>query len=85
MIEEDLYSMFEDGIAYSQADLNTALIPHARGRDGRLDIPEDGLREALVNAIAHRDYRFTANAQVHIFSDRVAIVTPGGLPAGMGE
>ena len=38
-----------------------------------------------MNAIAHRDYRSTANVQVYIFQDRVEIVTPGGLPAGMRE
>ena len=81
----DLYSIFEDCMAYLQAKLNTALIPHARGRDERLELPEDALREALVNAIAHRDYRSTANVQVYVFGDRLEIVTPGGLPAGMRE
>lgn len=81
----DLYSIFEDCMAYLQAKLNTALIPHAWGRDERLELPEDALREALVNAIAHRDYRSTANVQIYVFRDRVEIVTPGGLPAGMRE
>ena len=81
----DLFSIFEDCMAYLQTKLNTALIPHARGRDERLELPEDALREALVNAIAHRDYRSTANVQVHVFHDRLEIVTPGGLPAGMRE
>ena len=81
----DLYSVFEDCMAYMQAKLNTALIPHARGRDERLELPEDALREALVNAIAHRDYRSRANVQVYVFRDRLEIVTPGGLPAGMRE
>ncbi len=78
----DLYSIFESCIACFQTDLNTALAPHARGRDERLELPEDALREALVNTIAHRDYRSTARVQVHIFLDRIEIVTPGGLPAG---
>lgn len=81
----DLYSIYEECMAYMQAKLNTALIPHAWGRDERLELPKDALREALVNAIAHRDYRSTANVQVHIFHDRLEIVTPGGLPAGMRE
>ena len=46
-------------------------------------MPEDALREALVNAIAHRDYRSTANIQIYIFGDRVEIVNPGGLVAGI--
>lgn len=35
--------------------------------------------------MVHRDYRSTANVQVYIFYDRLEIVTPGGLPAGMRE
>lgn len=81
----DICSIYYDCIAYMQAKLNTALIPHAHGRDERLELPEDALREAMVNAIAHRDYRSTAKVQVHIFYDRLEIVTPGGLPAGMRE
>ena len=81
----DLFSIFEECMAYLQAKLNTALIPHALGRDERLELPEDALREALVNAIALRDYRSTANVQIYVFRDRVEIVTPGGLPAGMHE
>jgi ATP-dependent DNA helicase RecG len=39
----------------------------------------------VVNALAHRDYRSTANVQVYLFKDRIEIVSPGGLPAGMTE
>ncbi len=81
----NLYAIYQEVMAYFQAKLNSALIPHAEGRDERLELPESALREALVNAIAHRDYRSTANVQVYIFQDRVEIVTPGGLPAGMRE
>ena len=72
-------------VAYAQAKLNTALIPHIHGRDERLELPEDAIREALVNAIAHRDYRSTANVQMYLFHDRLEIVTPGGLPAAVGS
>jgi len=79
----DLYSIYEDCMAYFQSKLNTALIPTATGRDEKTELPVEALREALVNAIAHRDYRSTANIQIYIFQDRIEIVTPGGLPAGM--
>ena len=81
----NLYAIYQEVMAYFQAKLNSALIPHAGGRDERLELPDSALREAVVNAIAHRDYRSTANVQVYIFQDRVEIVTPGGLPAGMRE
>ena len=81
----NLYAIYQDVMAYFQAKLNSALIPNAQGRDERLELPQNALREAVVNAIAHRDYHSTANVQVYIFQDRVEIVTPGGLPAGMRE
>ena len=81
----NLYAIYQEVMAYFHAKLNSALIPNARGRDERLELPESALREAVVNAIAHRDYRSTANVQVYVFQDRVEIVTPGGLPAGMRE
>ena len=81
----NLYAIYQEVMAYLQAKLNSALIPNAGGRDERLELPVSALREAVVNAIAHRDYRSTANVQVYIFHDRVEIVTPGGLPAGMRE
>ena len=81
----NLYAIYQDVMAYFLAKLNSALIPNAQGRDERLELPGNALREAVVNAIAHRDYRSTANVQVYIFQDRVEIVTPGGLPAGMRE
>ena len=48
-------------------------------------MPEEAIRETVVNALAHRDYRSTANVQVYVFKDRLEIVSPGGLPAGMTE
>ena len=54
-------------------------------REERPELPEDALREAVANAVAHRDYRSPGNVQVYVFKDRVEIVSPGGLPAGMTE
>ncbi len=45
-----------------------------------LEIPDEALKESIVNAIAHRDYNERgAHIQIDIFDDRVEISNPGGL------
>lgn len=44
------------------------------------EIPPDVIREAIVNAIAHRDYTSAAAVQVSVFADRVEVWNPGLLP-----
>ncbi|MBN1662032.1 MAG: putative DNA binding domain-containing protein [Deltaproteobacteria bacterium] len=49
-------------------------------RKERWDYPLEALREAVVNAIVHRDYTDPGNIQVRIFDDRLEIWSPGLLP-----
>ncbi|MGJ5096794.1 ATP-binding protein [Bradyrhizobium oligotrophicum] len=42
--------------------------------------PEDACREALINAITHRDYSVEGkNIEIHIFDDRMEVRSPGAL------
>jgi ATP-dependent DNA helicase RecG len=44
-------------------------------------VPLFALREAMVNAVCHRDYSLIgANIQVRLFADRLEVQSPGGLP-----
>jgi predicted HTH transcriptional regulator len=47
------------------------------------EIPPDVVREAIVNAVAHRDYASGAAVQVLVFSDRVEVWNPGTLPGAI--
>jgi len=48
------------------------------------EIPLDALREAVVNAIVHRDYSIKGTSiYLRIFDDRIEIENPGGLPKGI--
>ncbi|HHH26756.1 MAG TPA: hypothetical protein ENK57_00165 [Polyangiaceae bacterium] len=46
---------------------------------------EIALREALVNALVHRDLRRAARVAVRIFDDRLEIWSPGGMSDAVGE
>lgn len=53
-------------------------------RQERPLIPRKALREALVNAVAHRDYALIgASVMLEVFSDRVEVTSPGTLPYRM--
>ena len=81
----DIPTMVDDAVAWILTKINVEfIIKHVR-REERPELPEEALREAVANAVAHRDYRSTANVQIYVFKDRIEIVSPGGLPAGMTE
>jgi predicted HTH transcriptional regulator len=44
------------------------------------ELPPDAIGEAVINAIAHRDYHSNASVEVRLFSDRLEIWNPGRLP-----
>ena len=44
------------------------------------EIPVESLREAVINAIAHRNYQLPSQIRVFIFDDRIEIKSPGKLP-----
>jgi len=50
-------------------------------REERLEYPPFAVREALVNAVCHRDYRLRGRRiEVRKFADRLEVISPGGLP-----
>ncbi len=48
------------------------------------DYSEEGFREALANALVHRDYRAPGAAHVQWSEDSIRIDSPGGFPEGVG-
>ena len=47
-------------------------------------LPLDAVREAIVNAVAHRDYTLVGtDVEVSLYSDRLEVISPGRLPNGV--
>jgi len=51
----------------------------------RVMIPREAFREALANAIVHKDYLIHANIKISLWEDHIEIISPGGLPKGITE
>ncbi len=82
----DVYSMIDGAMTWVRSKINVRyIITGSVNRQERPELPVDAIREAVVNAVAHRDYRSKANVQVCLFHDRLEVVSPGGLPAGITE
>jgi ATP-dependent DNA helicase RecG len=50
-------------------------------REETYEYPQFAVREAIVNAICHRDYRLKGRRiEIRMYSDRLEVISPGGLP-----
>ena len=47
------------------------------------ELPMDAVKEAIVNAVCHRDYTSNASVQVMLFRNRLEVWNPGSLPYGL--
>ncbi len=52
-------------------------------REDKFEYPIKALREAMINALIHRNYLETGDVRVFIFDDRVEIINPGTFPKGV--
>jgi len=49
-------------------------------RRDTLEYPHDALREAIINALIHRDYSGTSQIQIRVYPDKLVIMNEGKLP-----
>lgn len=54
-------------------------------RELKMHVPERALRETLINAVIRRDWNIPGDIQIEIFSDKITVLSPGGLPKSMTE
>ncbi len=77
-VEGPLGVLVESAVDFVRARCGGALSSEA-------EYDEGNLREAMVNALVHRDLRKPSRVAVRVFTDRLEIWSPGGPPEGVGD
>ena len=76
--------LIEQAVEFFGKNTGTPASEYSARRRERRDCPEETVREAVVNAVVHRDYLLSESAiELSIYSDRLEVVSPGRLANGM--
>ena len=78
-----LLKQLDDIYTYMEINNNTYAEVERLIRQEQRDYPDEALREALLNALVHRDYAFSSSTSISVFDDRIEFVSVGGLPKGI--
>lgn len=83
-IEGTIPEILEEAIAFVKRNMRKKIIinPETGKREDRTDYPVTAIREAILNALVHRDYSIHTEGmpiQVLMFEDRIEIRNPGGI------
>ena len=78
----DLFDQANQGRDFVLAKINRSIGTRATSitAPATYELPPDAVGEAIVNAIAHRDYHSNASVEVRLFTDRLEVWNPGRLP-----
>jgi ATP-dependent DNA helicase RecG len=81
-----LASDIEESLRFIERNTRTGYSIEKLRREDVPEYPMRALREAITNAVMHRDYfEAGANVFVEIYDDRIEISNPGGLPKGLSR
>ncbi len=74
----------QDAVDWIIAEIGFDLVVLRTTRHELPRLPVDALREALANAVAHRDYQLSGSAvEVHLRPNEVTVISPGGFAGGV--
>lgn len=78
-----ILQQLEDAYSYIDQFNHTRAEFEGLDRIDKRDYPPEAVREALLNAIVHKDYSVSGSTLISIFDDRIEFVTIGGLVRGI--
>jgi ATP-dependent DNA helicase RecG len=70
-------------IALLGEQVSTAFDKSGTGAPNLRKYPARALHEAMINALAHRDYSLVDPTRITVFLDRIEMISPGSLPTGV--
>jgi len=83
----DVFELVDQATSFVMSRINNWVGTRAEGEKAdiptRPELPIDAVKEAIVNAVCHRDYTSNASVQVMLFRDRLEVWNPGILPYGL--
>jgi len=86
--EGTIPDMIEDAYNHVMASIRKSSLIEGLWRKDVPEYPEEAVREAIANAVAHRDYSHYVRGsyiQIRLFADRLEIQSPGGLHGNVSE
>lgn len=80
-----VFELVDQAVDFVLSKINLAVGTRAESTQAPVayEIPPEVVREAIVNAVAHRDYTSSGSVQVMLFSDRLEVWNPGTLPPSL--
>ena len=82
IIEGDLFAQVDRAMDLLYSKYTKALISYdGIYRVETFPVPKEAMREAVINAVIHRDYASTAPIQIRVYDHRITLWNPGQLPS----
>ena len=80
-----MFELVDQAVAFVMSKIAAAVGTRAESNRAPVtyELPRAAVAEAIVNAVAHRDYASNASVQVMLFADRLEIWNPGQLPPSL--
>jgi len=78
----DVFELVDQAVDFVMSKIARAVGTRAEGPQAPVtyELPRDAVAEAIVNAVAHRDYSSNASVHAMLFADRLEVWNPGELP-----
>ena len=80
-----VFELVDQAVDFVLSKINLAVgtREHSTQAPVAYEMPPEVVREAIVNAVAHRDYTSNGSVQIMLFADRLEVWNPGTLPPSL--